>query len=102
MARLPAAAAHYQARDVHRFKITEGQAFQARQIGIIPAGIRCADEPAGLAVIGQDNAVVAESGDDDRCLRAGSSASWGGDRGLQPVDLAGGSRHGTACRRRRL
>jgi hypothetical protein len=102
MARLPTAVAHYQARYVHRFKITEGQAFQACQIGIIPAGIRCADESAGLAVIGQDYAIISEPRDDDRCLRAGSGASRGGDRSLQPVDLSGSARHGTSCRGRRL
>ena len=79
MACLPTAVAHHQAGDVHWFKVTERQALQARQIGVIPAGIGCADEAAGLAVIGQYDAIVAEPRDDDGCLRAGSGASWSCD-----------------------
>ena len=74
-----------------RLEVGEGETVQAREIGIIPPAVVCPDDGAGLAVVVEDNAVVAEAIDDDGGLGAGCGAGRCGDAGLEAVDLA----HGT-------
>lgn len=64
-----AVVADCQAGYVDGLEVRQGEAAEAGKIGIVPAGIGRADEAAAVAVIGEDDAVVAHGGDDDGCLR---------------------------------
>src|SRR5208283_1622989 len=92
----------HEARDIHGFEVRQGQTGEARKIVVVPASVGCANQAAAVTVIGQDDSVVTECGDDNGCLWTGRGAGRSRDRSLQAIDLTSGSGHGAGFRRRRL
>ena len=66
----------HEARDVHRLEVQERETSHAREIVIVPAGIGRADQPSAVSIVGQDDSIVSECGDDNSRLR-----TCGGARG---------------------
>lgn len=93
---------HHQARDVDGLEVGKGETSEAGKVGVIPAGIGRADEAAARAIVGEDDAVIAESSDDDGRLRTRCGTRWCGDRSFEAINLTGRAGHGAACGRRRL
>jgi hypothetical protein len=69
MAGGPAATTNHDARDVHRLEVRQDKTPKARKIVIVPSSVRSAYQSSALSIVGQDDAVVSECGDDNVRLR---------------------------------
>ena len=70
-----------QGGDVDGLEVGEGEAGEALEAGVVPAGVGSADEAAAHAVVGEDDAVVAERGDEDGGLVRSLGSSLGSTAG---------------------
>lgn len=77
--RLPAVRADHQRADVDRLEIGQGDVRQTGEVIVIPAAVRGPDQSSRFAIVGQDDSVVPEAGDDDIRLRARGRARRSGD-----------------------
>src|ERR1035438_8044877 len=102
MAGGPAVITDHEARDVHGLEVREGETCKASKIGVVPARVRGADEPSAVSVVGQDDSIVSECGDDNGRLWICRSTRGSRDGRLESIDLASRSGHGAACWWRRL
>jgi hypothetical protein len=82
MAGGPAVITDHEAGNVHRFEVPKGETCKAREIGIVPTSVGRADESPTVSVVGQDNAIVSECGDDNGGLWAGGGTSGSRHRSL--------------------
>jgi hypothetical protein len=70
---------HHKAGDVHRLEVGQGETGNAGKIVIVPASVGRADEAAAVSVIGEDDAIVSECGDDNGRLWTGGGTGGGYD-----------------------
>ena len=61
--------AHHEAGDVNRFEVAQSQACDAGKVVIVPASVGCADQPATVPVVSENDPVVSERNNDDSRLR---------------------------------
>src|ERR1700683_5219082 len=83
---------HY-ARNIDRLEVSQSQRPEAAEIIVVPSGIRGSCEAAAASVVGQDNPVVTQRGDDDRGLRTCFGTGGIGYGHFQSVYLTRGLRH---------
>jgi len=86
----------HKTRDVHWLEVRQRKTCYAREIVILPASVGSADQAAAVSVVGQDNPIVSQCGDDDGRLRTCVGARGGRYGSLEPVNLSGRSGHGAA------
>ena len=97
-----AVVADHQARDVDGLEVGERKTCKAREIGIVPTGIGSSDQAAAQAIVGEDDPVVPESGDDDCRLWTCGRTRGCRNRSFEAIDFARSSGHGATCRGRRF
>ena len=70
----------HKARNVHRFKVAQGEAGKTGKIVIVPASVGCTDQPTAISIVGEDDSIVSEGRDNDGRLRTGGGTRRGSDR----------------------
>ncbi len=92
----------HKARYIHWLEVRERKTCNALKIIVVPASVGRADQSPAAPVIGKDDSIVSECGDENGRLR-----TCGGTRGsrhgsLEPINFASGSGHAAAGGRRGL
>jgi hypothetical protein len=65
-----------EAGDIYRFEVRQREAGDAGEVVVVPARVGGADQAAAVTVVGEDDAVVAEGGDEDLWASRALRARW--------------------------